>query len=1105
VSALTLQRTPEPVRSAANPPSAAAHVVVQRASTFGPSSPVAAAPITDAGGPLDSATRTEMETGFGRDFGDIRVHDDARAHDQARSLGARAYTAGDHIVFGEGAYRPETPRGQALIAHELAHSVQQDGVQMKANGPLPASADGELEAQADRAAQVVIGGGRSPALSTLRRPAVLRSIEDPAASGTAKTPAAGPAQKLPPGMTVIADEPPGVGTTELVVGVTNFVLPAEKGMGPWVKSAYTEAASGGRLVFSPLIEGGRVAAFKEGGEDYKSIWLGNFGFSSTQGLATAFRSAAKTNDEVKTALADKSVGALIRGMDKGLQASGCDIDHIVEKQMGGTSIPTNLQLLDSKKNQASGRDTYQALVKLVESIRDQSMRGTGVRKLQLQLHAVDVAPATTDASFVVEGLLRKGAVVGKEEIKAKAEGEPVSLAAGGVGETVRVLASGVTPIDSMAKRIVPGMRLTTYTRGPGGAKSKSDKVEGELDSRAVSKTGAKSEVLLTAEPAPEGTTIGAGAGGAAAEANTAAAEARVLKLPKTGNKSIAFYYPYLSPGFLDQVALDETGRLYGTGIINPSVPFLPNLHIKFGPGPDVLDLVAPIPADKLKTPIPSFRFTGGELALALSPIFVPKGSLSFEIGPKGKPVVVGEILAKYEGGAFIAIGTLRPGIQLPGIKDASGEVQYHSEQGWSGKLKATSSSIPNATISAELGFTSGKDGGFHPYGSGGLTTKIRESPLFLKVAWHGGPIAYYGGVTIPKPMPLVDKVVLDGAYENELLHLKGDAEIKWRGISSTMHVAYRRKDGDADGKFSGKADVKVALEKATGVISLNFDEEGRFWGGGSITYRLTKDISPKLGVEITKDHKIKVLGEVAIADMALTKMWPAPAGGTLTIIKGVGLKFPVPLPVPGITAFGEIRASAGLRYGVGPVMVKGVVFSGELFPLEDDPQVKARLKGRLVVPAFGEIYGTFGARIGAEVAGGLVGAKGGIDLTPALRIEGEGGLAVDAEYVAGAFSFSAEAFAVGRLLLKLRIDLVAEVYAGYGLWSHEWTWNIKDFQKQVGPELRLTLGKIAYGKNGEITWPSLSQIKLAPESLDPIAIVKDLLDTGKSAGKVVKG
>jgi uncharacterized protein DUF4157 len=336
MKSLALKLAPELMRAGptADPPRAA--VLAQRRSTFGPSS-VAAPAILDGGRALDNSTRTAMEAGFVRDFSHIRVHDDARAHDNARALNAQAYAAGDHIVFGEGRYRPETPRGRALIAHELAHSVQQSGVQMKADGPLPASADPELERQADRAAFEVTAGRDAPALTRVDRPAVFRAQSDPAPGGAAATPAAGPPQKLPPDMTVVKDDPPGIGTTEFVVGVTSFALPVEKGMGPWVKGAYDEAAAGKRLVFSPLIEGNKVAAYKEGGEDYKSIWLGKFGFDTTKNLAVAFHSAAKSNEDVKTALADKSVASLVNGMSNSLKASGCDIDHIVEKQMGGTS------------------------------------------------------------------------------------------------------------------------------------------------------------------------------------------------------------------------------------------------------------------------------------------------------------------------------------------------------------------------------------------------------------------------------------------------------------------------------------------------------------------------------------------------------------------------------------------------------------------------------------------------------------------------------------------------------------------------------------------------------------------------------------------------
>ena len=62
-------------------------------------------------------------------------------------------------------------------------------------------------------------------------------------------------------------------------------------------------------------------------------------------------------------------------------------------------------------------------------------------------------------------------------------------------------------------------------------------------------------------------------------------------------------------------------------------------------------------------------------------------------------------------------------------------------------------------------------------------------------------------------------------------------------------------DGDEEGQFSGRADVEIKTEKALGQIKLNFDEEGRYWGKGSISYQVTKDIRPTLSVELTRDQR----------------------------------------------------------------------------------------------------------------------------------------------------------------------------------------------------------------------------------------------------------
>jgi hypothetical protein len=92
----------------------------------GPSGP---SPVPGAlgtrGQALDGSTRAMMEQRFGHDFSAVRVHTGARAAHSAQSVGARAYTVGQHIVFGSGEFAPGTRAGQHLLAHELTHTIQQ--------------------------------------------------------------------------------------------------------------------------------------------------------------------------------------------------------------------------------------------------------------------------------------------------------------------------------------------------------------------------------------------------------------------------------------------------------------------------------------------------------------------------------------------------------------------------------------------------------------------------------------------------------------------------------------------------------------------------------------------------------------------------------------------------------------------------------------------------------------------------------------------------------------------------------------------------------------------------------------------------------------------
>src|SRR5512145_2532667 len=77
-----------------------------------------------SGDPLPDAERAFFEPRMGHDFSQVRVRTDPAT---ARELSARAFTTGSDIVFDQGEYQPGTSGGRQLLAHELAHVVQQRG------------------------------------------------------------------------------------------------------------------------------------------------------------------------------------------------------------------------------------------------------------------------------------------------------------------------------------------------------------------------------------------------------------------------------------------------------------------------------------------------------------------------------------------------------------------------------------------------------------------------------------------------------------------------------------------------------------------------------------------------------------------------------------------------------------------------------------------------------------------------------------------------------------------------------------------------------------------------------------------------------------------
>jgi len=115
-------------------------------------SPAAIQQQLSGGRPLDGGAKSRMGAAFGHDFSSVRVHTNDDAAELSDSLNARAFTIGSDIAFGPGEYQPGTMIGDALLAHELAHVVQQQGGQASSAPQSKDDSHNGLENEADVAA-----------------------------------------------------------------------------------------------------------------------------------------------------------------------------------------------------------------------------------------------------------------------------------------------------------------------------------------------------------------------------------------------------------------------------------------------------------------------------------------------------------------------------------------------------------------------------------------------------------------------------------------------------------------------------------------------------------------------------------------------------------------------------------------------------------------------------------------------------------------------------------------------------------------------------------------------------------------------------------------
>jgi hypothetical protein len=1030
---------------------------VQRAAA-GPA-PSVAPPVVDhvvasAGSALPATTLLRFENALGQDFSAVRIHTDAEAARSADAVNALAYTVGNHVVFGAGQFAPHTPRGAHLLAHELAHTVQQRGLQ-RFPGPIPmaiGSEDARLEAEADRFASQIAGP-----LTSAARPVLSRVPR----TWTAITPAGSPLLAL------ATDQESDGGTRMAFKMARPFNVPAGKGP---VQGLYSGRATAGALEATIGFTGSSPNAAlwqsRASTADLREAWLLKVGWTTANAAANWFAAGGENPGASGFPRVNPRAGG-----------SSCDMDHIVELQMGGTNQRENVAPLNSTDNQGSGREIWNQVSTLASQIYDNLPTP---KPTEVTLHftsanesALPAAPTGCSAAGAAPNcsavdkcatsqrpasLNQDGATVGTAEnyvVRVGASDVTFRIAPG--AGTTDLLNSGPENLNSA--EAVPGVILLSLTRNAGVAVT----MVGAIESAAYIKRTKPTRVPLAI----------AAAGNNIPFRVTAEGANKVLRL-NTPPSNLSFTYPYLSAGQITRLTYSAERGLQAAGWIEPSIPMLRRVNINVAEG--AINATINVDPTRFQRIVPGVRVTRSDIAVALSPQLSATGTLEFSIGSS----VTGSLTASVDDTGFVAQGTLRASI--PGVDNAQGNITYRNHE-WTGAIMVDSTQIRLPGVeraSITVGFNN-----TGVYATGGVSLRLPNgTPIELNVSRNNrGAWVYSGSTTIelPRMRPLNLQLSYDGQ------HITGTARtgVTIRGFSGDFTVRYN------DGNFSGRGDLTFRLGRAAGTATVNISPTGAFSGSGSLTYPLTPTLTGTIGLAISESGLVRATGELTFAN-AITLFEGIRRDITIFTLPTIEIPIlAIPIGPRSIGLVGTIDANLRANFSVGPGQLRDTRARAALNPLADNPDLEAEFSTRLVIPAQAGISATIRGGIG--VSAGIGSITGGLNVTGSAALRGGLDVPFTIRYARGVFV--AEAVAAIEAGLILGLDLTADVTARVGAFGLEyakrWEWPLAGYRFDPGLSFRIA-APIRYASNEPFRAPSVDDIQFTPPRLDFGALVPRL-------------
>jgi hypothetical protein len=1005
------------------------------------------------GAPLPEKARRMFETRFQRPLDDVRLHDDGSADDAARKLDALAFTRGNDIYFRAGAYDPESQEGQKLLAHELAHVVQQrPGVNRRLHRkPAPG-----LGGQVIRRKPPKDAGNKA---------------KDEAPSGT-------------------------INLSEKKIEIDKLKVPsfkADKKKGPYILRKGTREEN-------PTQQGSKWRSYvKKGAEDAVTTRIttlkGEAGVTQTGDPAWYLKLGALEHYFVGT---PSSIGNdnRVPPFDQEGQLRDFDIDHQHEAQLGGPDIPENMWLLDRVANQAAGRTIYRNI------------------NATLREFLQKTAPAQIDPSKVPsESEARKDWTV---EFKAlEGDGENVKAVTWLSTDIGAKLMQHAKLADTKTVERLRGSKdeLKLYERTSGGRVQPLKRTGDESKISGWKTPLFEFESVSFTESNAAGN--GQGRLEGVAFKNNSTFETAPFKVPIKPLKgvpwggvvapgSIEFWrMRALSPLVFPELEFDLTKGFVGRGVLpKPSIKLLEDIELAV-----VIDgnvrLEAVIYAGDLKLPGP-FKVTGGSFILGVGTGGVTvEGRIDFEIEKlakgyvqaaagmkRGGPTVALEgrldfdtkmftkaaLGLSYKGGKWGVTGELEVGPgKIKGIKRAAAKVEVLDETITAvGEFEPSLKGVDKGTVGFRYNEATGAEiTGEILFGSGVPGVKSGKLAATIRQGKEGYSLS--GAVTVEPAVPGLTGAIT-GSYEDGGFLVEAELGYERGRAKGTVKIGVTNQPVGADGKPAGPPNPDGALIA---------------YGGGSVTLTITPWLQGTVGLQLKPNGEIEVTGAVRLP----SSFEVFPEKRVERQIFSIGIDIPIiGVAVAGqrIGIFATIRGGMSITAGFGPGQLRDVGLTVTYNPDHpDDTTVTG--SGTFYVPAAAALRLTVDGGLGAGIP--IVSATAGVSVYGEIGVAGaaSAGAAISWTPIAGiVMDARGEIFVEPKF--KFGIDAFVDVSADLWITTielYQKKWSLASFE--YGSNLRFGLMFPLHYESGKPFDLSFDQIQWTYPQIEPGELLGGLM------------